>query len=435
MSHRNLSDNSKSKLLRAIEARSRPAKITNLGALAVVIVLVLGVFAGAYLFLPGASENVHSATQNLANVYGTSTSSGTSVASGCSNNQLKSLEVAYNSQSPSSPTLTLYTLNSQGQYTKTIDSPGSMTLGTINGPTTNGYTPPWVAVFNASAVYPTTVTATGDGQTVVNSIGQTVYTLSCKVPAGQSNNVAVWQQTGMVMSSVASGTTANTNIETVINSQTSQTNSFAATFPTAAPQSNNVYLQIFSNNAVGCLKSTLPGSTNTPLVDYGGYTNSVSGINEPTQSVTIKGGFADYSCWQVFVYNQTAIAFTAPGAVPIAANKVTGSVAYAVPVQGCAPAPSSGTGTTNPYICATTTYSVQEQIANTGKHIDQCIITADNTELGYIQQYFSDPALTAFPAAGNGHGFPTSFSGIVPPTASNAPHPTLEDYSCTISSY
>jgi hypothetical protein len=135
--------------------------------------------------------------------------------------------------------------------------------------------------------------------------------------------------------------------------------------------------------------------------------------------------------------NQTGIAFTGPaGTVGLTLHGATGSVAFVIPLAGlCAgPSPFSGVATTNPYIGCQFSFQVQETVSATGHHVDMAVIIADNTQLGYIEQYFNAPVVTSYHAAGDTFGI-TGFTGIEPPTISSAPHPIIEQQSYVIATY
>ena len=56
-------------------------------------------------------------------------------------------------------------------------------------------------------------------------------------------------------------------------------------------------------------------------------------------------------------------------------------------------------------------------------------IWVTDTQASYIESYYSSPAVTSFPAAGNGAGIPTGFGGLIPPSSANAPTVLVEQYS------
>ena len=333
-----------------------------------------------------------------------------------------SLLGGYAGATVSSATVNIFTLQS-GSYVQTIDSPGSVTSGTATSATTNTYSPPWLTQCRGSGVWPLDVVTTGAGQSVQEN-GQTVFTLASGANAGASNNVPVYKQTCLLFAAPASGTTATTNVESVINSQTGQTNSFPSAMPTAAPSTWNAYLQVFSDNAVGLATSTVYGTSNKMVTDY-----ALGGVAESGSPVT-------FHSFLIVAFNQTGISVSSPlGATALSANKVSGTVAFLIPAGSCAPAPSTGVATSTPYICGNVPVTVQETIAATGHHVDVTFIWVTETSAHYIESYFSDPAVTSFPSAGNGAGIPTGFGGLVPPSSSNAPSPPVEQYSAGVLSY
>lgn len=401
---------------------------------AVVIVLLIVGAAGylGYITIPGLTPGSGVQTSTHSSATG-----GGAAGSLCNANSIQSTLTTYNSQSISLGKVFVYQQSGNGQYSQIPSATTTQTLNTINAASVPS-TPPWVTVWNASAAYPTTISVAG---TVGSSSialanlgsGSGGNSVICSANAAASNNVPTYQQTGFLYLGPASGTSATTNVESVVNSQISQTNSFPAAFPTAAPQTETVYLQLFANSIVAMKGVAIPGSTNSPITDYGGVT--CNGVSEQATSSIVTSALVCYQGYAIFAFNQTAISFSAPGAVPITVHGQSGEVAWAVPVTSCGPAPTSGTATTNPFVGCQVTFSVQETIAATSHHIDMYVGWADETQLGYIQQYFSGPAVTSFLAAGNAAGLGTGFAGIVPPTVSNAPHPIVEQHSSVIATY
>jgi hypothetical protein len=178
-------------------------------------------------------------------------------------------------------------------------------------------------------------------------------------------------------------------------------------------------------------QSNLFGTSTTSRTDYGGING------EPASSTAVSnGGQIFYGGYLIIAVNQTSISFTGPaGTVPLSIGGQTGEKAWAVPLSGCQPSGNSAVSTSNPYICQDVSFSVQETVAATGHHVSMVLIWADNTQLGYIEQNFSPPAVTAFPSAGNAAGLPTGFAGIIPPLSANAPHPLIEQYSAITATF
>jgi hypothetical protein len=386
-------------------ATSRPGIGAAGAAAAIFIVIIL---AGLlFVYFPPAQSTIKLPTPS------SSSSSGQSIIS---------LLGGYASASVSSATLNIFTLQN-GQYVQTIDSPGTVTSGTATSATTNTYSPPWLTQCRGSGVWPFDVVTSGAGQTVTQN-GQTVFTLTSGVPASASNAVSVYKQTCLLFAAPASGTTADTNVESVVNSQTGQTNSFPTDFPATAPSTWNVYLQVFSDNAVGLATSTIYGTSNKMITDY-----AAGAVQTASQPVT-------FGSYLIAAFNQTGISVTsADGAVALSANKASGTSAYLIPVPGCAPAPSTGVSTSNPDICGNVPITVQETVTQGTHHVDAVFIWVTETQASYIESYYSSPAAGSFPAAGNAAGIPTGFGGLVPPSSANAPSALVEQYSAGISVY
>lgn len=367
--------------------------------IAALIIIIVAVFAFAYLTIPNSSVKLPTQSNNQSNA-----------------ESIVSLLGGYASASVSSPTVNIFTMQG-GSYVQTIDSPGSVTSGTATSATTNTYSPPWLTQCRGSGAWPLDVVTTAAGQTVAQD-GQTVFTLTSGVPASASNAVSVYKQTCLLFAAPASGTSAVTNVESVVNSQTGQTNSFPTDFPSSAPSTWNVYLQDFSNNAVALSSPTIYGTSGTKVTNY---------ANGATQT---SSGPVQFGSYLIAAFNQTGISLTSPnGAVALSANKASGTVAYLIPVSGCNPAPSSGTSTSNPYICGNVPVTVQETVTQGAHHVAAVFIWVTDTQASYIESYYSSPAVTSFPAAGNGAGIPTGFGGLIPPSSANAPTVLVEQYS------
>jgi hypothetical protein len=369
--------------------RNRIAK-TSTASLVIVlfIIIVLGVFAYQYL-PPGSLPKANSVGTNTVNVNTT-----TQQAGSCTSAPIQSLLSSYNKQAISAGTVSVYQ-QTNGVYSLIPSASTSQTLNTYN--TASAYeTTPFITVWNASSAYPVTFSPS----TAPYSDGQG-NSISCNVPAGSSNAVNTFQQNGFIYLAPASGRTATTNTELVINSISGQTNSLPSSMPTASPVSVTVYLQGFGNNLVANKPVTIPGSTNATITDYGGvYCN---GVQEPQTSTQVPTklssgtyqaplGYGPNVCYYsyfVMSFNQSAVADVAPGGVPIAVNGVTGVKAWAAPVVSNGACPASGVLATAPCNLSSLTFTILETGAFTGHHVDFCIDEVDVTQLGYIQQYFT----------------------------------------------
>jgi hypothetical protein len=398
--------------------------VSNLAALGITVIVILAVFAFAYIYLaPGSS---------LPKLPQQSTTSQTGIASGCAQGvSIVSTLYTYNSVTATDATIHIFQNGAP-----IFNDPGSVTAGTQTSATSQPYSLPWSATFGASGFYNTSFTTPSTypqgGINVQDSFGNPVGSIICNIPSGnQINSVPYWSMGGKVFKGPASGTSANTNVEAVLNSQTSQTNSFPAAFPTSAPQNQIEYLQIFSTNTAGLRPMSLFGTSTTVRTDYGGINGETAGSSQVSN-----GGQIFYGGYMIAVFNQTAISFTGPaGTAPLTVHGQTGEIAYMVPLSGCQPSGSSSVSTSNPYLCAQVSFSVQETIAATGHHVSMVLIFVDGTQGGYISQYFNAPAVTSFPSAGNSYGIPTGFSGIVPPSSANPAAPLIEQYSAITATY
>ena len=149
---------------------SRRAGISN-GTVALVVV-VIALFAFAYISLPQSTTSPNNTT-----------------AQGGAESVI-SLLGGYNSQTISSASVNMFTMQG-GAYTKTIDSPGTVTSGTATSSTTNTHSPPWLTQCRGSAAWPLDVVTSGAGQSIAQD-GTTVFTLTSGVPQGSSNNVPAY---------------------------------------------------------------------------------------------------------------------------------------------------------------------------------------------------------------------------------------------------
>ena len=169
---------------------------------------------------------------------------------------------------------------------------------------------------------------------------------------------------------------------------------------------------------------TLYGTQGAPLTDY---TNGAQ---------VTSSGPVTYSGFLIAAFNQTGISLSSPnGAIALGANKVSGSVAYLIPVPACNPSPSTNTKTTNPSICENVAVTVQETIAATGKHIGAYFLFVSDTQAAYIESYFTTPALTSWPDADNDAGIETGFGGILLPSSANGPTVLIEQSVGAIMTY
>lgn len=423
----------KSKLSRNISnhLRKRRPGVTNMAALGIVLILVIALFAFAYIYITPGSVTPGGPKTTSTNQTGT----GVQTGAPCSTPPIQSELTSSNGQVVTSPKVATYQELTSGTWTRLASASGTLTQNTLN--TASAYTNlPVVQVYSGTNVYNQTVVISSGTQapTVDPTTGTTVLSVSCAPAASGSNNVNTLQAIATVFTGPASGTSATTNVENVINSQTSQTNSFPAAFPTSAPVTVSSYLQVFSSNTIAGRDVMIPGSTNAPITDFGGL--NCNGVNEPATSVLIKSNFACYEPVAVVAFNQTQVGFTGPaGTVPLTVHGVSGAVAFLVPLTCNGQSPATGVSTSNPWVGCSFTFQVQELISTQSHHIDMAVIVVDNTQPGYIEQYFTTPAVTSFPAAANTHGIPSGFSGLVPPTSANAPPSLIEQYSSVIATW
>lgn len=411
-------------------------------AAAVIVTLVIVVAAAALILYPTNKQG--SAINTSAK--STADGSSTPVGSSCENNPIQSELTSSNSQTITSPTVATYQISSTGTYTKIPSASGSLTQNTLNSASTY-LTLPVTQVYNGSAVYPTTVTINSATQPNIidQQTGLTLASVLCALDTGLSVPANTYQVTGLVFSAPASGRTANTNVESVINSATSQTNSFPAAFPTSAPVTVTVYIQVFSTNTAYGRPVQIPGSQQAPITNYGGLTcNGVASTPSSATASTVSNGLVCYQPTAVVSVNQTQWQGTFPvGSVQLPL-RTSGVQSWEVPLTctGGTNAPdgvsaASGVSASNPAIGCQFSFTVQELIGATGHHADMCILSTDVTQPGYVYQTYTTPAATSFPSAGNGHGLPSGFSGLYPTIdgGSNAPDPQAIDYSCAIATW
>jgi len=341
----------------------------------------------------------------------------------------------YNSQAITSGTVAVYQTNAAGTLSKVPSASVAQTLNTL---TTTGSSPvstPWYSTWNSTVAYPDTVQVTGNigAQSVpLTNLGtnQGGGSVLCSTNIGNSNQLASFQQQGFLYLAPASGVGAVTNVKAVLNSQISQTNSFPAAFPQTSAQTETDYLQLFGNSLVAMQGVAIVGSTNAPVTNYGGVNGQ-----PVTGGVAVTNGLVYYQGYAIVAFNQSYVSFTGPsGTVPLTVQGQNGERAWLVPVNAatCGPTPTSGTATTNPFVGCAITFSVQQTVGTQSHHIAMAVMWADETQAGFIQQYFTGPAATTFCTSGSTFGFPSGFSGIVPSTSTNAPHPLIEQYSCSV---
>ena len=391
--------------------QKRAAKIKPLEAVLLVVVIVGAAGYFGYITIPGLTpgSGVGIGTQ-------THTSANTA-AQGCTYNPIQSELTSANGQTVTASRVATYQPNAAGSWTKLPSASGSLTQNALN--TASAYTTlPVYQTYSGTQVYNSTVTISSGAQPATSALSVT-----CATPAGSSNNVPTIQAIATVYTGPSAGTTATSGVENVINSQISQTNSLPAAFPTSAPVTWTDYVQVFgANNAFG-LSSTVAASTNLPISNY-----NAGGVQQ-------NSGIVSFFAYAIVAFNQTAIQFSAPGAVPLTLHGASGSIAFLVPLNSNGICPASGVGTTNPCIGSSFSFSVLETIGATSHHADMVVQIVDNTQAAYIQSYYNTPAVTSYPAAANHYGIATGFSGLVPPSASNAPAPLTEQYSAAILTY
>jgi hypothetical protein len=401
-------------------SHKRDGKTKPWQAAAVVVILVLAAGYLGIISIPGLTPG--------SGVRPSSTTSANGNSNSCTYNPIQSELTSSNGQTITTPHVTSYVQNGAGQWVVFQSGSGALTQNSLN--TASAYTGlPVYQTYYGTTTYNTTVAINSASQANVvdPQTGVTMLSITCATPAGSSNNVPTIQAIATAFTGPASGRTATTNVENVLNSAISQTNSAPAAFPTSAPATWADYVQVFSTNTAAMRAVQIPASTNLPITDFG--------INGVQSSTIVKSGLVSYQGYAIVSFNQTAIQFTGPaGTIPLTLHGATGSVAFLVPLSSLGVSAASGVSTSAPFVGSTFTFSVQELVGATGHHVDMAILVGDNLQSGYIQQYFNAPAVTSYHAAGNTYGF-TGFTGIVPPTSANAPVPIIEQQSYSIMTY
>ena len=349
--------------------------------------------------------------------------------SGCTTNSVQGVLSAYpSSGSLSSPAVT-YFISQGGNLIQSPTGYGTITSGSKYGPSTNTFSPGYIAEFSASGAYPLWVQTTGNGQ-VVTSNGIEVYSLKCQQnsPGATAGQAYVWSESATLFSAPSSGTSATTNVEAVAQSPAG-TSLVAATQLPSSPLQINFLLNILSANTAAMLPTTVYGTAANPETTYsnGGQTVSESA---PLQ---VQG-------YLLVSVNQTGISFSGVGStqvIPITVNTVTsGTKAWLIPVSGCGPS-SASTSSSSVDTCVTASVSIGETVSAQGKHIAITGIFVDMQQAAYIEANFANPAVTAFPSAGSAAGVPTGFTFLTPTTGQNSanPSPLIEQSVTVIMSY
>jgi hypothetical protein len=375
---------------------------------AIVAIIVIAVLALTYYPTSQSGINTHTAV---------SSTTANEQASTCTNNPIQSELTSINGQTVTAPKVATYTATGAGgAYVKVASASGSLTQNALN--TASAYTQlPIYQTYSGTQVYNESVTVSSAAQApIMNQFGVPIYTVSCNTPASSSNNVPTIQGIATVYTGPSAGTSASTGVESVVNSQITQTNSVPAAFPTAQSTWTD-YVQVFGNNNIFGIPSTLVASTNLPLT---------------TPSGQVTSGIVTYSAFAIVSFNQT-ITLNAPGSTLL--HGIYGSTSIVVPLTSNGICNATAVATTNPCIGASFSFNVQENVSPTGHHIDGVVIIVDNTILQYIVNNFGTPALTSYPAAGNGHVIPTGFTGITLPSSWNGPAQLTTQDSAFIETY
>ncbi len=395
--------------------QKRAAKTKPWEVLVVIVVLVVGANYLGFVNLSSLSG------VGMSQTHTTTTTSANQQASTCTYNPIQSELTSINGQSVTSPKVATYVASGSG-WSKVQSASGALTQNSLN--TASQYVSlPVYQTYSGAQVYNQTVTISSAAQAATtDQFGNTILTVTCATPAGSNNNVPTIQAIATVYTGPSAGTTATSGVENVINSQISQTNSLPTAFPTSAPVTWTDYVQVFGNNNAFGYPSTIAGSTNLPITNYNTGAQQTSGI-------------VTYGAYAIVAFNQTAITFSSPGATSLPLHGATGSIAYLVPLTSLGIAPASGTATTNPFVGSKFSFSVQENVAATGHHVDMTVLIVDNTQASYIMANFNTPVVTSYPAAGNSYGTPSGFTGLHPPTSSNAPPALTQQYSAAILTY
>jgi len=354
----------------------------------------------------------------------TTTTSGPSPNNGqttCSQNSVKGVLSSYQSvfsTSTGSPTINRFVSSTNG-LVSTIDNPGANNWATAYGPSTQAYTLSYIDEFTASNSYPLWVNVGTQGSNnPVVEFGQSVYQVTCLLPASGSNNALVWSEAAQLFSAPASGLTASTSVKAIV-----QYPGAAPSAVPTSPQTWNFKLQILAPNVVGMVPTTAYGTVSNPITNYGnGQQITTSG------PVTVTGIF-------VLATNETNILANFPGAISVSPIGGTAARMWVAPItSGCAPSPAA-TAAGNPYDCII--MPVQLYATSTLSHHASIVgIYADMQQVGYTVGNFVSPVVTSYPsgsAAGTstfcGAAFSTAgtcagFSFGTPISGQNTGNPT-----------
>lgn len=406
----------------------------NYGRLGKQTVVVITIAVITVALLAAGFEYATTGNANPLNVFGqsTTTTNGSIVNTGCTNNAIQGTLTGYGGTTVTSGAVTRYIVQN-GELT--YDSTPSVSTNAY-GPSSSPYQLGYYEKFTATAAYPQWYQVNGTPQN--NFYWQTqginalkTFAVNC-FNAG-ANVGTVFSEKVTMFNAPASGTSATTNVAAVAVSPTG----LSLTKTTQLPGSTtvNFNLNVNSPNVMAMPSETIPGTSDNSVYNYGTSTQYPCAAGMTTGcassgSVTMQG-------YMILALNQTGVIVTAPGLQPINLNTVTsGSLVYLIPVTGCGPTPSSTTSS-QAATCISVPVSIGETLSAQSHHIAITAIFVDNQQAAYIQTHFTDPAVTSFPASGAAAGVPAGFTFLTPTSNGNvgAPAPLIEQSYTVIMEY
>jgi hypothetical protein len=393
---------------------SRPARSegVSLGAVIVVVILLLLAFSWVYRLGPFAGQGV-------ANPFQLSSQTQTQACSPSSQYQIETVVSHYSGDSAlTSPTVNYFMAsNNQLVMLPSGSNPGSVTEGSPKTSVgTFSLTQGIIAQATATGAYPVWAPMNGNS---LNYDSVNVFSTTC-VPNPTIQNTNAWYNAITLIQAPSSGTSATTNTQTLVLSQSGSSLTTNSNPMPTNPTRWDVNLLISQPYRGALYSYQVYGTAAAPVTNYA--TGQIS-YNSP---VTV-------SAYLIIAVNQTGISLSLDPSAPsgvsltqINLNTVqAGTKAWLVgPLNGCSPAPASSTSS-SPFTCSDIPIDIAETVASTGKHVAVVFIYVDNQQAAWILNNFSGPAPASFPTvAGASAGVPAGFSFLTPTSGSNSGQPS-----------
>jgi len=313
-----------------------------------------------------------------------------------------------------------------GQLVQISDT-GASTDGTA-ATGVQGFSPAsgWIEQYSAATAYPqwVNVGASNFGTTIQQSGGAN-FAFGCYSP---SINLYNWNAIQTLISAPASGASATTNVKVIVTSSNgANLGAVATAMPTTALRWD-VILEISSTYTGANEPTTVYGTQNAPITNFGGLSAAVGGTPSTSQPVLLGAYLMIFSNRTgISIQLDPAASTLEPNAQIVTPNTGLNTAATKEwiigPLKGCTPS-GGGASTTNYYICDDIPIDIYETVSQGTAHVDLAFIVRDLTQGGWLAANAAvTAAVTGFPAAGSAAGAVTNFTTDIPVTGNNAGNP------------